>query len=64
MSDGLILNIFLQITKITGFSLLLSMQAIAAPHFVLATPIPDTHYEINGSDLCATAKETLAYLNK
>ena len=64
MSDGLILDIFLQITKITGFSLLLSMQAIAAPHFVLATPIPDTHYEINGSDLCATAKETLAYLNK
>lgn len=64
MNHRLILNKLLQITKITGFSLLLSTSVIAAPHFISATPITDTHYEVNGSDLCSTAKETLAYLNK
>lgn len=47
------------------YSLIVSAQAIAAPHFVpAATPLSATHYEINGPELCATAKETLAYLNK
>ena len=42
----------------------MSIQAIAAPRFVPAEPFSDTHYAINGSALCSTAKETLAYLNK
>lgn len=52
--------------KIKSFvaALFLSLQAIAAPHFSPAQPYSATHYAINGPALCATAKETLAYLNK
>jgi 3D (Asp-Asp-Asp) domain-containing protein len=40
------------------------VQVIAAPHFVSDTPASTAPYTINGPALCATAKETLAYLNK
>jgi hypothetical protein len=46
------------------YTLLISLQAIAAPRFIPAQPFDSRHYEINGPALCATAKETLAYLNK
>ncbi len=45
-------------------TLMVSLQALAAPHFVPKAPLPAAHYEIKGPALCATAKETLAYLNK
>lgn len=45
-------------------SLFWSLHILAAPRFIPATPLPDAQYEINASALCATAKETLAYLNK
>lgn len=45
-------------------SLLVSMHALASPDFVPSKPRMDTRYEINASALCATAKQTLAYLNK
>ena len=44
--------------------LLSSFQASAAPCFFQTSPLPDTQYNIDGSALCATAKETLAYLNR
>lgn len=44
--------------------MLLSIQANAAPRFIPAQPLSALHYEMNGAALCATAKETLAYLNK
>lgn len=44
--------------------MLATIQAFAAPHFVPAEPASAAHYEVNGPALCATAKETLAYLNK
>ncbi|CAM2886385.1 Uncharacterised protein [Legionella steigerwaltii] len=47
-----------------SLSLLMSLGVFAAPRFVPATPSPTPRYEINGPALCATAKETLAYLNK
>lgn len=50
--------------KIFFYTLLISIQAIAAPRFITAEPLPSSHYAINGVALCATAKETLAYLNK
>ena len=50
--------------KLFFCGLLLSLQVIAAPHFAPAEPTPSTHYLINGPALCATALETLAYLNK
>lgn len=50
--------------KIGLFILMVSFQTFAAPHFVPKEPLPSAHYEMNGSALCATAKETLAYLNK
>lgn len=52
--------------KIKSFAcgLFLSIQAVAAPHFSPAEPFPAARYAINGPALCATAKETLAYLNK
>ncbi len=50
--------------KIFFYGLLASIQVFAAPRFVPAEPSSVTHYEINGPALCATAKETLAYLNK
>ncbi|MBI2785659.1 MAG: hypothetical protein HYX60_04860 [Legionella longbeachae] len=46
------------------YSMLVSIQAFASAHFVPSQPLPTTHYEINGPALCATAKQTLAYLNK
>lgn len=49
---------------ISIFSFLVSLQAIAAPRFMPAEPLPANQYNINGSALCATARETLAYLNK
>ncbi|CEK12173.1 hypothetical protein [Legionella hackeliae] len=41
-----------------------NFQVIAKPRFVPAKPLSATHYEIDGPALCATAKETLAYLKK
>lgn len=45
-------------------SLLASIQAIAAPRFILSEPLSTEQYAINTKALCATAKETLLYLNK
>ena len=45
-------------------ALLMNIQAVAAPRFVPEEPLTTSHYQINASTLCATAKETLAYLNK
>lgn len=39
-------------------------QLIAAPQFSVSVPVFQGHYELNGTALCATAKQTLAYLNK
>lgn len=39
-------------------------SAMATPHFVVSKPISAPTYQINGKALCATAKETLSYLNK
>lgn len=50
--------------KVFFYGLFLLGEAVAAPRFVPDEPSLATHYEINGSALCATAKETLAYLNK
>ena len=44
--------------------LMSSTQVLAAPHFIPSHPIQKGDYAINGQALCATAKETLAYLNK
>ncbi len=46
------------------YSLFVSLQSFAAPAFVPAEPLSTIHYQINGTALCATAKETLSYLNK
>ncbi|MDR3443290.1 MAG: hypothetical protein P4L65_09750 [Legionella sp.] len=51
-------------SRLFFFSLLLSIQAVAAPRFAPAQPESAASYSINGAALCATAKETLAYLNK
>jgi hypothetical protein len=45
-------------------SALFSNQPMAAPHFSPAKPLADAHYEIDGAALCATARQTLAYLNQ
>lgn len=50
--------------KVFFYSLIISIQAVAAPRFVPAAPLPAKYYEIDGPALCATAKETLTYLNK
>jgi hypothetical protein len=50
--------------KIFFYGLIINIQVIAAPHFAPAEPFSATRYQINGPALCATAKETLAYLNK
>lgn len=39
-------------------------QAIAAPQFISSQPTFSGIYDFKGADLCATAKHTLAYLNK
>lgn len=49
---------------IVCFNLIFIQQAFAAPHFEPGMPAFNSHYEINGPALCATAKQTLAYLNK
>ncbi|MBA3536499.1 MAG: hypothetical protein H0T84_07815 [Tatlockia sp.] len=46
------------------YALLINLKVLAAPHFVPAKPFDSRRYEIKGPALCATAKETLAYLNK
>ena len=45
-------------------SVLIHYHAIAAPQFIPEVPANNVHYQINSAALCATAKETLAYLNK
>ena len=46
-------------------SLLLGITSLqAAPRFEVAQPSFNGVYALNGAKLCATAKETLAYLNK
>lgn len=50
--------------KIFLYGVLLSMKAIASPAFLPTKPLFDASYSIDGAALCATAKETLAYLNK
>ncbi|MCW8387715.1 hypothetical protein OQJ15_15505 [Fluoribacter dumoffii] len=47
-----------------AFFISISLNVVAAPRFISAEPFPATRYEINGPALCATAKETLAYLNR
>lgn len=44
--------------------LFLSQYVVAAPQFKAISPEFSGHYRINGPALCATAKSTLAYLNK
>ena len=50
--------------RIFIFTLLASMQATAAPRFIISEPLPAEQYAINTKALCATAKETLIYLNR
>lgn len=45
-------------------ALMSGTSVLAAPHFAPSKPIQSGNYVINGPALCATAKETLAYLNK
>ena len=47
-----------------GLGLLCSVQSMASPRLAPGTPLPDARYELDGPALCATAKETLAYLDK
>lgn len=49
---------------VIALSLCLTDYSFAAPHFKPATPSFNGHYEIKGAALCATAKQTLAYINK
>lgn len=44
--------------------LFISFQVFSAPRFSPSQPLPVAYYETNGSALCETAKETLAYLNQ
>ena len=44
--------------------LLGSLPVFAGPLFSPAMPLTDARYEIDSQALCATAKQTLAYLNK
>ncbi len=46
------------------FSLFLSLEVLAQARFIPAEPLSTPAYNINGPALCATAKETLNYLNK
>ncbi len=46
------------------FSIFWCSLLIAAPHFVKASPANKGRFETEGTKLCATAKNTLAYLNK
>lgn len=52
-------------SRILILSLLFVLQsALAAPQFTRSIPAFQGKYEINGPALCATAKHTLAYLNR
>lgn len=51
-------------TGILFFSLMCVQQLFAAPQFSASTPSFQGHYDFKGAELCATAKQTLAYLNK
>ena len=48
---------------LASLSLLWSPSVFAAPRFISAALAANARYEINGPALCATAKQTLAYLN-
>ncbi|MCL9684449.1 hypothetical protein [Legionella maioricensis] len=49
----------------TFFSSLMFIQlTFAAPQFKVSTPDFQSHFDFKAAELCATAKETLAYLNK
>src|SRR5688500_6041407 len=45
-------------------SLLLSSHVFALPSFTVGSPIVGGRYTSNSAALCATAKQTLAYLNR
>src|SRR5580704_5445491 len=45
-------------------SLILGRQAYSAPHFNNSQPQFKGHFDFRSAELCDTAKETLAYLNK
>ena len=57
-------KLFSRCVVIAGLSSLLSVNAFSSPVFSKAIPLAAARYEINGPALCATAKHTLAYLNK
>jgi hypothetical protein len=46
------------------FLFLVSVEAFSAPSFKAANPDLEGLYPTNSADLCATARETLAYLNR
>ncbi len=46
------------------FSWMFIQLTFAAPQFNRSAPDFQTHFDFKGAELCATAKETLAYLNK
>ena len=46
------------------FGVVLSQAVVAAPHFAQETPSFKAKFNNKGALLCATAKQTLAYLNK
>lgn len=50
--------------RVIAYSLMICGLSQAAPHFVHEEPLASAHYSINGAALCATAKETLAYINQ
>jgi hypothetical protein len=45
-------------------SLVFIQHAFAAPQFSVSAPVFQGQYDFKGAKLCATAKQTLAYLNK
>lgn len=49
---------------VANLSFLLSPLVFSAPQFIAAVPVANARYDINGPALCATAKQTLAYLNQ
>lgn len=51
-------------TSVHLLGMMLAHQLCAAPQFSPATPSFHGHFEMNGAALCATAKQTLDYLNK
>ncbi|WP_298624876.1 hypothetical protein [uncultured Legionella sp.] len=45
-------------------SCVLFQHALAAPQFTKSAPVFSGHYDLKGAQLCDTARQTLAYLNK